>query len=54
MHDHAMALLLAGKAAAAPGQDVHLDAVADQVLGELAHVAAQTALDHRGVLPGDD
>ena len=50
---HPVLVGLGRQAAAAAGQHVHLDAVADQVLGELAHVAAEAALDHGRVLPGD-
>jgi hypothetical protein len=34
-------------------EDVHLDPVAHQPLGQLAHVPRQPALDHRRVLPAD-
>jgi len=53
VHDDPVPLLLNRQASAAPGQHVHLDPVADQVLRELAHVAAEPALDHRWVFPGD-
>ena len=51
--DHAMALLFGRQAPAATGQHVHLDAVIDEVLGELADVSSEATLDHRRVLPGD-
>ena len=35
-------------------QDMHLDAVAHELLGELAHVAREPALDDRWVLPAQD
>ena len=51
--DHAVLVGLGRQAAAAAREHVHLDAVADQLLGQLADVAAEAALDHRRVLPGD-
>ena len=49
VHDDAVAVLDAG---AAPARHhVHLVAEADQLLGQLAHVPRQAALDHRRVLP---
>jgi hypothetical protein len=38
---------------AAPSQDMDLNSVADQVLGELAHMTTEAALDNRRILPGD-
>ena len=46
-----VAVLHAGAAPA--GQDMHLMAEAHELLGQLAHVARQAALDHRRVLPRD-
>ena len=51
--DHAVAVGLGRQAAAAARQHVHLDAVASELLGQLADVASEPALDHRRVLPGD-
>ena len=48
-----MAFLGGRETTAASGQHVHLDALGDQVLGQLADVTRQTALDDRRVLPGD-
>ena len=50
----AAAVLLGGRLLAAAGQDVDLDVLLDQPLGELAHVAGEAALDQRRVLPGED
>ena len=51
---HAAGLLL-GRVLLAPARDhVHVDVLGRQVLGQLAHVARQPALDQRGVLPGQD
>ena len=55
--DHAVAILrvgAAGGAVAAAREHVDLGAVADELLGELAHVAGEAALDDRGVLPAED
>ena len=49
----AVALLVRGEVSPTAGQHVHLGAVRHQVLRQLAHVAAQAALDDRRVLPGD-
>ena len=49
---HAMAVLDGVQAPAAACEDVDLVAVAHQLLGQLAHVARQAALDDRRVLPG--
>jgi hypothetical protein len=38
----------------APGEDVHLGALRDELLGELAHVPGEAALHHGRVLPGED
>src|SRR5437773_8413205 len=38
---------------ASPGEHVDLDTVVHEVIGQLADVAGQPALDHRRVLPGD-
>jgi hypothetical protein len=43
-----------GQAAASASEYVHLDPIADQVLGELSHMAAEAAFDHGRVLPGDE
>ena len=43
-----------GDSSLAARQHVDLDALADERLGELAHVPRQPALDHRRVLPGED
>jgi hypothetical protein len=37
-----------------PGEHVHLDAVADELLGELAHMPRQATFDDRRVLPAQD
>ena len=50
---HALDLLLGGSSWPA-GEHVHLDVLGRQVLGQLAHVARQAALDERWVLPGQD
>ena len=50
MHVHAVTLLVRVQATAAARDDVHLMTVAHELLGELAHVARQTALDDRRVL----
>ena len=50
----AVAILLRRQAAAAAREDVDLGALGDELLGELAHVARQPALDDRRVLPGED
>ncbi len=39
---------------AAAGEHVDLDVALDQGLGELAHMACQSPLDQRRVLPGED
>ena len=54
MHYHPVLIGLGRQPAASAGEDVDLDPVADKVLGELADVAAEAALDHRRVLPGDE
>ena len=46
--------LLRRRLLAAAGEDVDLDPVAGERLGELANVAGQPALDQRRVLPGED
>ena len=38
----------------ATGHHMHLDPVADELLGQLAHVAREAALHDRGVLPAQD
>ena len=48
---HPMAHFLGGQAPAPARQHVDLDSLADEVLGQLSHVAPETTLDHRGVLP---
>jgi len=52
--DHAVLVGFGGQAAATTGEHMHLDAVADELLGQLADVAAEAAFDHRRVLPGDE
>ena len=52
--DHAVAVLLGREVPAAARQHVHLVALRDELLGQLAHVARQAALDDRRVLPGED
>ena len=54
VHVHPGAVLLGEVLARAAREHVHLDALAHEALGELAHVPAEPALDDRGVLPGDD
>ncbi len=49
--DHAVAHVLPRQSSAASGQDVHVDALADEVLGKLSNVPPEPALDHRRVLP---
>ena len=50
---HPVSLLLRRQRAAATCQHVHLRTGPDELLGELADVPAETALDHRRVLPGE-
>ena len=47
-------VLLGGHALVAAREHVHLDALGDELLGELAHVPREAALDDRRVLPGED
>ncbi len=48
-------LLFARRGLVAPAREhVDGDPLADELLGELAHVTSKAALDHRGVLPGED
>ena len=54
VHDHALHLLLGGRLLQAAGQHVDLHVLGHEVLGQLAHVARQAALDQRRVLPGED
>ena len=49
--DDPVALLDCGQPVAAAGQHVDLDALGDEVLGQLANVAREAALDDRRVLP---
>ena len=51
VHDHAVAVLDRRQPPAAAGDDVHLVAVAHELLGQLAHVPREAALDDRRVLP---
>ena len=51
---HAVHLLLGRRLLAAAGQHVNVHVLRRQVLGELAHVARQAALDQGRVLPGED
>ena len=52
--DDAAGLLLGRVLLAPAGEHVHLDVLGDQVLGQLADVAGESALDQRRVLPGQD
>jgi hypothetical protein len=52
--DHAVAVLLGLGGAPAAGEHVHLAALGDELLGELAHVTCEAALDDGRVLPRDD
>ena len=52
--DDAADLLLGGVLLAAAGQHVHVHVLGGEVLGQLAHVAGEAALDQRRVLPGQD
>ena len=54
VHEHAAHLLLGGILLAAAGKHVDVDSLGGQVLGQLAHVAGEPALDQRRVLPGQD
>ena len=51
---HALDDLLGRRLLAAAREDVHVDALADEVLRHLAHVPREPALDQRRVLPGQD
>ena len=51
---HALHLLLGGRLLQAAREHVHLHVLAHEVLGQLAHVAREAALDQRRVLPGED
>ena len=52
VHGHAVTFLSLGQAAAAARQHVDLVALGHQRLRELAHMAAEPALDHRRIFPG--
>ena len=52
--DDAVALLPHEPRLVPPGEDVDLDAVAHELLGELARVTGESALHDRRVLPGED
>jgi hypothetical protein len=54
MHDHAVAVLLGRQAPPAAREDVDLDALAHELLGQLAHVTGEAALDDGRVLPRED
>ncbi len=43
-----------GQGGVAARQDVHVDVAAVERLGDLAHVAGESAFDDRRVLPGED
>ena len=47
-------LLLGGHRVAAAREHVHLDVLLHELLGQLAHVPREPALDDRRVLPGED
>ena len=51
---HAVALLVRREVAPAAGDHVDLDAVADELLGQLAHVPGEPPFDDRRVLPAED
>ena len=53
VHGHAVPVLDRGQAPAAARDDVDLVAVAHELLGQLAHVPGEAALDDRRVLPGE-
>ena len=53
VHVHAVAVLDRGQPPAAARDDVDLVAVAHELLGQLAHVPGESALDDRRVLPGE-
>ena len=50
--EDAVALLVGGQPAAAARDHVHLRPVGDELLAQLAHVARESTLDDRRVLPG--
>ena len=52
--DHAAGLLLGRVLLAPAGEHVHVHALSGEVLGQLAHVPREAALDQRRVLPGED
>ena len=52
--EHAALHLLRRVLLAAAREHVHVDALGGQVLGQLAHVPGEAALDQRRVLPGQD
>ncbi len=54
VHAHAGPDLLRRVALPAAGEDVDDHALRHELLGQLAHVARQAALDDRRVLPGQD
>ena len=51
--DDSVAFLGHRQAPAAASEDVHLDPLALEMLGQLANVTREAALDDRRVLPGD-
>jgi hypothetical protein len=51
---HAAAVLLSRVLFAPTRQHLNVDILVRKALGELANVACETALDQRGVLPGQD
>ena len=52
--EHAVHVLLGRGLLEGSRQDMNLDVLLDELLGELAHVARQAALDERRVFPGQD
>ena len=52
--DHPAGLLLGRVLVAPAGEHVHVHVLGGEVLGELAHVPGEAALDQRRVLPGQD
>ena len=52
--DHAVALLVSLQPPPSARDHVHVDAVAHELLRQLAHVAREAALDDRRVLPAED
>ncbi len=54
VHDDPRALLAQRRVRAAAREHLDLHALADELLGELAHMAGEATLDHGRVLPGED